>query len=269
MSVLDEILKEKRREVRALRDPEIRAALAADALAAPSPADFRGALRRADGRLAVIGEFKRRSPSKGVLLAEGDPALIAKSYLEGGASAMSVLTDEKWFGGSPEDLVIARATSALPVLRKDFIIHPVQVTQSRAMGADAVLLIEIAVPDDKIFVGILERAEKLGMAVLVEIEDRAGLKRALDAGAQIIGVNNRDLRTFEEDRSTAQRLIGRIPADVIAVSESGIRDTVDASRMATSGFDAVLVGEALVRSTDPVGVVRSMAAHKVGPRQNV
>jgi len=213
--------------------------------------DFVGALvaGRADRGMAVISEVKRRSPSRGDLDPWLDPAVVAAEYEEGGASCLSVLTDEEFFGGSPADLAAARSACSLPVLRKDFTVGPLDVCDARTMGADAVLLI-VAALDDGELTSLLALAVDLGLAPLVEVHDGGELDRALDAGARLVGVNQRDLRTFEVDRERALRLGERIPDGVVAVAESGIRDAADVERLAAAGYTAVLVGETLVRAAD-------------------
>ena len=242
MSVLDEILIAKRAEVARLRADA--AAIEAEAAAAPrSDRDFAAALRRPDGRLAVVAEIKRRSPSKGPL-----------------APDLSVLTDGPYFDGSLADLRAARGAAGLPVLRKDFTVDPIQLHEARAAGADAVLLIVAALPDDALLADLAALAAELGLAALVEAEDEAGVERALAAGANIVGITNRNLRDFGEDLSTGARLAGLIPPGVVAVAESAIRSVDDARAMADAGFSAVLVGEHLVRSSDPEAAVAALAA---------
>jgi indole-3-glycerol phosphate synthase len=259
MTVLDEILAAKRDEVTMLHRPGVRELLVERALAAEPPRDFRAALRPADGRLAVIAEIKRRSPSKGDLAPDLDPAVTAKAYAAGGAACLSVLTDRPYFGGSIDDLDSARDACELPVIRKDFTIDEVQVYEARAVGADALLLIVAALPDDGHLRDLLALATELGLAALVESHDDAELERALAAGARIVGVNARDLGTFAEDLGVGERLAARVPPDVMAVAESAIRSTDDAARMAAAGFDAVLVGEMLVRAPDATVAVRGLA----------
>jgi indole-3-glycerol phosphate synthase len=249
-----------------LRHPQTRDLLRRRALEAPPVRDFAGALRRADGRLAVIGELKRRSPSKGDLAPDLDAAATAKSYEAGGAAALSVLTDGPHFGGSVADLHDARSATSIPVLRKDFTIDEIQVYESRAIGADAVLLIVAALPDDAHLCDLHALATELGLGVLVEAHGESEIERALRAGARIVGVNSRDLSTFAEDLGIAEAGAVSIPGDVIAVAESAVRSLEDAARMAAAGFDAVLVGEALVRSEDPSALVRGMAARSVRRR---
>jgi indole-3-glycerol phosphate synthase len=229
----------------------------------PPPRDFAGALR-GDG-LSCIAEIKRRSPSKGDLEPGLQPDLVAKEYVAGGAACLSVLTDVDHFGGSPADLVLARQASDLPVLRKDFTVQEADVVDARLMGADAVLLIVAALNDDELG-RCAARAAELGLAALVEVHDEPELERALAAGSRIVGVNQRDLRTFEVDHERARALAGRIPAGVLAVAESGIRGADDARRLAEAGYDAILVGETLVRAGDRAGALRGMVGHPVGAR---
>ncbi len=266
MGVLDEILAGKRDEVARLRTPGEREATERALAAAPAVRDFAGALRRADGRLAVIAEIKRRSPSKGPLAPDLDPGPLARSYEAGGAAALSVLTDERWFGGCLSDLAEARVATEVPVLRKEFVIDPVQVDESRAAGADAVLLIAAALSGESL-TEMHARAADVGLAVLVEVRSEHEIDRAVDAGASIVGVNSRDLQSFSEDLGTAERLVELLPAGVLAVAESAVRTAADAARMARAGFDAVLVGEALVRSEDPESLVRALGTAYVSPRR--
>lgn len=251
-SVLAEIVASKRDEVATL-GPR-RRELAEAAAAAPPARDFVGAL--AGPALGVIAEIKRRSPSKGVLAPDLDPAALARAYAAGGASCLSVLTDGPYFGGGPADLAAARGAVDLPVLRKDFTVDPVQIDEARAMGADAVLLI-VAALDDGALADLHAHAVGRGLAVLVEVHDDAELDRALALRPHLVGVNARDLSSFAEDLGTGERMIDRIPAGVVAVAESAIRAPADAARMAAAGFDAVLVGEALVRSDEPGGLVQA------------
>ncbi len=266
MTVLDEILATKRDEITMLHRPQVRDLLRTRALDAPAGRDFAGALRPASGALGVVAEIKRRSPSKGDLAPELDPALTAKAYAAGGAACLSVLTDRPWFGGTVDDLQAARAACELPVLRKDFTIDEVQVYEARAIGADALLLIVAALPDDALLRDLHELAVGIGLAVLVETHDDAELERALGIGAHIVGVNARNLGTFAEDLTIGERLASRVPPDVVAIAESAIRSIDDATRMAAAGFDAVLVGEMLVRATDPTATVRDLATVARVPR---
>jgi indole-3-glycerol phosphate synthase len=260
MTVLDEILASKRDEVTVLRRPDVRDLLRAEALAAPPPRDFAAALRPVGGTLGVVAEIKRRSPSKGELAAGLDPAATARAYAEGGAACLSVLTDGPYFGGTVDDLHAARAACAVPVLRKDFVLDEIQVFETRAVGADAMLLIVAAISDDALLTDLHALAVELGLTVLVEAHDDGELERALAIGARVVGVNARDLGTFDEDLGIGVRLASAIPPDVVAVAESAIRSRDDAARMAASGFDAVLVGELLVKSADPAAMVRGLAS---------
>ena len=263
MSVLDDILSRKRDEVTVLHQPSTRDTIRTAALAAGVTRGFEARLRtrRDAGALAVIAEIKRRSPSKGELAPSLDAATTAKSYEAGGAACLSVLTDAPFFGGSVADLQDARAaTSEVAVLRKDFTIDPDQVYETRGIGADAILLIVAAIPDDAVLRDLHTLAVELGLDVLVEAHDEEELERAVALGASCIGVNARDLETFSEDLGVVERLVARLPAETIAVAESAIRSVDDARRVADAGFDAVLVGEALVRSPDPTALVRDLAA---------
>ena len=268
--MLDKILASKRDEVTLLHQPETRDIVRRAAIDAGPVRDFEGALRaqaREQSSLGVIAEIKRRSPSKGDLAPDLDPAATAASYESGGATCLSVLTDRLYFGGSVEDLQTARdAATRTPVLRKDFTIDPDQVYESRGIGADALLLIVAALPDDAVLRDLHTLARELDLSVLVEVHDADELERALAIDASIVGINARDLRTFDEDLSTGEALVQRVPSAVLAVAESAIRDVAAARRMAEAGFDAVLVGEALVRSDDPASLVRDLAAVPVHPR---
>jgi indole-3-glycerol phosphate synthase len=254
-SVLVEIIASKRDEVARL-EPR-RAEIEAAADAAPPARDFRGALRGSS--LSVIAEIKRRSPSKGDLAPDLDPVAIAAAYETGGAACLSVLTDGPYFGGAVADLVAARAAVSVPVLRKDFTVDRIQIDEARAMGADAVLLI-VAALDVATLADLHAHAVARGLSVLVEVHDDAELDRALAVAPHVVGVNARNLGSFEEDLGTGERMIDRIPPGVVAVAESAIRSLDDARRMAEAGFDAVLVGEALVRSDDPARLVQAFSA---------
>jgi indole-3-glycerol phosphate synthase len=199
--------------------------------------------------MAVVSEIKRRSPSKGDLDPGLDPAEVATDYQAGGAACLSVLTDEDFFGGCAEDLRMARNACSLPVLRKDFTVSALDVCDARIMGADAVLLIAAALTDAELG-AFHDLAAQLSMSALVEVHDELELKRALEIGAQLVGVNQRDLRTFEVDPGRALALGRKIPVDIVAVAESGIRTADDVSALAAAGYRAVLVGETLVRSGD-------------------
>jgi indole-3-glycerol phosphate synthase len=217
--------------------------------------DFRAALGAR--RPAIIAEIKKASPSKGLLAADFDPPAIAKDYERGGAAALSVLTDQEFFQGSLADLVAARAATRLPVLRKDFILEECQVAEAAAHDADAILLITAVLPLNRLR-QLREYAAGFQMDALVEVHDERELEIALASGAEIIGVNNRDLGTFEVTLDTSLRLAGRIPEGAVKVSESGIGSSDDVRRLSAAGFDAVLVGEHLVRAADRARALRSL-----------
>jgi indole-3-glycerol phosphate synthase len=248
---LDRILAAHR--ARAAADDRAMAPLVAEARAQSLPRGFAAALRDAEG-LAVIAEVKRRSPSKGDLAADLDPAALAQAYERGGAACLSILTDGEFFGGSPDDLRAARAATRLPVLRKDFTVSPADVCDARIMGADALLLIAAALDDDEL-ADLHTLAVDVGLDALVEVNDEGELDRALAAGAHLVGVNQRDLMTFEVDHDRAVRVGAAIPPTVVRVAESGVRGPDDVAALAAAGFDAVLVGELLVTSGDPAAAV--------------
>lgn len=244
--------------LRAAADERDEADLRRRAQAAPPPRGFATALAAADG-LAVIAEVKRRSPSKGDLFADLDPATLAAQYAEGGATCLSVLTDDEHFGGSAADLAAARAACSLPVLRKDFTVSVHDVLDARAMGADCVLLIAAALDDDEL--ATFHRvATEVGLDALVEVHDEAELERALAVGATLVGVNQRDLVTFEVDHERAVRMAAAFPDQVVSVAESGVRGPDDAAALHAAGYDAVLVGESLVTSGDPAAAVAALRA---------
>lgn len=226
------------------------------------PRPFRSALAATTG-VALIAEVKRRSPSKGDLAPGLDPAHVAGQYESGGAACVSVLTDGPHFGGSPEDLGAARAAIEVPVLRKDFTVDEIDVCDARLMGADAVLLI-VAALDDAELTAFGQLAAELDLAALVEVHDAAELERALDAGADLVGVNQRDLQTFAVDTGRALDLVARLPAGVVRVAESGITGPHDVEVLAGAGYDAVLVGETLVTSGDPAGAAAALVAAGTG-----
>jgi indole-3-glycerol phosphate synthase len=223
---------------------------------APAVRPFARALAR-PGRISVIAEHKRRSPSRGAIREDLRPADVARGYEQGGAAALSVLTDEPFFGGQLAHLAEARAAASLPVLRKDFVVDPWQVWEARAAGADAVLLI-VAALDDAGLRSLLDAAHEVGMDALVEVHDGAELERALEAGARLVGVNNRDLRTLAVSLETSLSLAERIPDDVVAVAESGIRTGSDLRRLREAGFDASLIGEHLMSAPDPGTALRRL-----------
>jgi indole-3-glycerol phosphate synthase len=225
----------------------------------PAPRSLTRAVRAANdaGALGVIAEVKRRSPSRGDLAGDLDPAALARSYVAGGAAAISVLTDAEFFGGSPDDLVAVHAVVEVPVLRKDFTVDARDVADARIMGADVVLLIAAAL-DDATLARCAAVARELAMDTLVEVHDEAEVERALGIGATLVGVNQRDLVTFEVDPERAERLAGLLPDGVVAVAESGIGGPADARRAAEAGYHAVLVGESVVTSGDPAAAVAAL-----------
>ena len=231
-------------------------ALASQARAGGPTRDFGGALAGREG-VAVIAEIKRASPSKGMLAPDLDAGRMAVDYQAGGAAALSVLTDRVFFLGSTDDLRTARAATALPVLRKDFTVCPADVFDARCMGADAVLLIAAALSPEELG-ELLAAAASIGLQALVEVHDEREATRAMSAGAALIGVNQRDLYSFEVDTERAVRVARMLPDEVTRVAESGIRDGDDVRRLGDAGFDAVLVGEALVASPDPAAAVRAL-----------
>ncbi|TAN32908.1 indole-3-glycerol phosphate synthase TrpC [bacterium] len=227
------------------------------AVASHVPKDFVGALRGPG--LAVIAEMKQRTPSMGVLSQDYRPVDLARAYTEGGAAAISVLTHMAGFGGRPEHVQAVRVATPLPILRKDFITDSYEVAEARASGADAVLLI-VAALDRPRLAELIRVARSRGIAALVEVHDEAEAAAALDAGARVIGVNHRDLRTFTVDLTLTERLRKVVPSDVVLVAESGIHTPDDARRMHDAGADAILVGEAIMRAPDPAARIRELTA---------
>ena len=226
--------------------------------ARPDGNGFRKALA-AQNRVNIIAECKRRSPSRGVLRAVYDPAAIARSYESGGAVAVSVLTEPTFFDGSLEHLAAVRAAVSLPLLRKDFILDRYQLLEARANGADAILLIVAALADAELR-GLHAQASELGLAALVEVHDCSEVDRALDAGAEIVGVNNRNLRTLAVDIAASEQVAARIPSTVIAVSESGLKSSADLARMRALGYRAFLIGERFMTTSDPGDALRRLVA---------
>jgi indole-3-glycerol phosphate synthase len=256
-TILDEIVAWKRVEVaRQARDRALEAVREA-AASAPVPRDWIGALRRPG--VSLIAEVKRASPSAGALRPGVDSAALAAEYAAGGAAALSVLTDARYFRGSLDDLCAARAATSLPALRKDFTVSSYQLYEARAAGADAVLLI-VAVLDDEALAELYKLAQALGMAALVEVHNEAELRRALAIEPRVVGVNNRDLHTFQVDLATTARLRPCIPGEVVLVAESGVHVPADVAQLAEIGADAMLVGEALVRAAQPRDKARQLVA---------
>ncbi len=245
MNRLEEILRVKRGEIESLRSraPELHQ----QAVERSQSRGFRAALQRADGELAIIGEMKKASPSAGVLVESFDPVVLARSLERDGATSISVLTDEQFFQGKMQHLVDVRAAISLPVLRKDFVLDEIQVVESAAAGADAILLIVVALEQTQL-VKLVRVAAKYQLDALVEVHTGEELDRALEAEATIIGINNRDLTTFTIDLGVTEKLSEEVPNDIVLVSESGIKTADDVARVKACGIDAVLIGEALMRS---------------------
>jgi indole-3-glycerol phosphate synthase len=250
--ILDKIVAVKREEIAAALVRKPLNVMRADAESRVLTRDFEGALRAkiAAGQAAVIAEIKKASPSKGVLRADFIPADIAQSYAEHGAACLSVLTDKQFFQGSVDFLKQARASCDLPVLRKDFMVDPYQIYEARAMGADAILLIAACL-DDSQMADMEAVAHRLDMAVLVEVHDRAELDRALKLKTRLVGINNRNLKTFEVSLQTTLDLLPHVPADRLLVTESGILSSDDVKRMREARVNAFLVGEAFMRADEP------------------
>ena len=257
MSVLDEIVANTRAELARRRVSVSRAALERQCATAPATRDFESALRPSPGGVRLIAEVKKASPSRGVLASGLDPAALATTYATSGAHAISVLTDEKYFRGSLEDLRQVRAAVTVPLLRKDFTIDEYQLWEARAAGADAVLLI-VSVLDTTELRELLAAAKGLGLAALVECHTASELDRALAVGSRIVGINNRDLTNFETRITTTLELLPLIPPGPIVVSESGFFTAADVQQVVTAGAHAVLVGEGLVRAPDVPAKIREL-----------
>lgn len=264
--VLDEILAGVREDL-AIREAQVPLDEIKQAAAQASPPKDAYTKLRAPG-VGVIAEVKRASPSKGQLAEIPDPAELAKEYAAGGARAVSVLTEGRWFGGSLDDFAAVRAAVDVPLLRKDFIVSSYQVHEARAYGADLVLLI-VAALDQNTLSGLLDRIESLGMTALVEVHDEEETDRALEAGGKVIGINARNLRTLEVDRTVFERIAPGLPNDVVKIAESGVRGPHDLIRYASAGADAVLVGEGLVTQKSPRDAVAELVtagSHPATPR---
>lgn len=257
--ILARIADYKRVDVAGRKAARPLAEVEAAAAAASPPRGFAAALDAASGpgRLALIAEIKKASPSKGLIRADFDPPALARAYAEGGAACLSVLTDGPSFQGDDAYLVAARAATALPCLRKDFLVDPWQVTESRALGADAILVI-LAMVDDGLARDLMSEATRLGMDALVEVHDAEEMRRAGLLGARLVGVNNRDLRSFVTDLAVTEKLSAQVPENARLVTESGIFTRADAERLARSGAIAMLVGESLMRQSDVTAATREL-----------
>ena len=259
--ILTRILATKAKEVAAAKAEQPYIRLRADAERTPAPRDFVAALRGKvqAGRPAVIAEIKKASPSKGLLRPIFDPPAIARRYESGGAACLSVLTDSEYFQGAPEHLTAARDACSLPALRKDFTIDEYQVAEARLIGADCILLIVAALEDAQLH-ALAQVASELGMATLIEVHDAAELDRALALDTPLIGINNRNLRTFEVALETTLDLLPRIPPDRLVIAESGIATKSDVAHLRAHGVHAFLVGEAFMRAADPGAALAALFA---------
>lgn len=257
MSVLDDIISGVREDLEVRREQVPLEDLKRRAEAAPDPIDALPILRQ--GGVGVIAEVKRSSPSKGSLASIEDPAQLAQAYESGGARCVSVLTEQRRFGGSLEDLAAVRAAVDIPILRKDFIVTSYQLWEARAYGADLALLI-VAALDQSALISLVERAESIGLLPLVEVHDSEEVERAIDAGAKVIGVNARDLTDLTVDLGVFERVAPTIPDGIVKIAESGIRSPQDLLACAAVGADAVLVGEALVTQEDPAQAVHDLVS---------
>jgi indole-3-glycerol phosphate synthase len=266
MTILFEIAYYKRDEVAAAKAAVPPAEMAARAKAASPPRGFRAALLKAkeQGRIGLIAEIKKASPSKGLIRADFDPPAIARAYERGGAVCLSVLTDAPSFQGAPEFLTAARAATTLPAMRKDFLVDPYQVAEARALGADAVLVI-LAMADDALARALTDAAHEYGMDVLVETHNQNELERALNLDADMIGINNRDLHTFETRLDTTLALAPMVPKDKLVVAESGFSRRADLELMATAGVSSFLIGEGLMRQNDIAVATAKLTGTELAP----
>lgn len=267
MTILDKIAAYKREEVERAKAQTPLRALEEKIAGAQALLGFRKALeqQRSRGEFGLIAEIKKASPSKGVIRADFDPKALARAYEKGGASCLSVLTDTASFDGRPEYIALAKSTASLPVLRKDFMLDPYQVAEARALGADCILIIMAMLGAEQAREIFSDAREHHGMDVLVEVHDEPELERALTLGAGMIGINNRDLRTFETDLGVTLRLAPEIPGDVLVVSESGIESYDDLLRLRDAGVTTFLVGESLMRQPDVAAATCTLLGSKVIP----
>ena len=258
MTILDQIIETKYQEVEVLKSRCRTGSFACDRVAAPK--EFLASLTSSES-VGVIAEIKRESPGAGVIRPDLDPVKLALDYESSGAAAISVLTDREYFGGSLDDLRQVKRSVNLPILRKDFIIDESQVYESFITGADAILLI-VSVLEDQQIVDYRQMAEGLGMTALIEVHDLSELERGLRAGASLLGINNRDLKTFDTRLETTLSLLNRVPSEVVLVSESGIHTRQDVCRLGHAGVDAVLVGESLLRKENPGEAVQNLSGQE-------
>lgn len=266
MNILDKIAAYKREEVARAKEKISPAEIITCARAADPVRGFKAALLKAriENRFGLIAEIKKASPSKGLIRADFDPPKLAKAYAEGGATCLSVLTDTPSFQGAPEFLLAAREASDLPVLRKDFMLEPYQVAEARAWGADAILII-LAMVDDDTASALLATARDFGMDALIEVHNGEELDRALALGAEVIGINNRDLKTFVTDVGVTLELAPRVPEGKLIVAESGLASRADLDRLAQAGVTTVLIGETLMRQDDVAAATRALVGGPFKP----
>ena len=257
--ILEKIAAYKREDVAARKRARSYTELEGAAFAASKPRGFKRALERAHatGRLALIAEIKRASPSKGLIRADFDPPTLARAYEAGGAACLSVLTDAPSFQGADSYLTAAREACALPCIRKEFLVDGWQVAESRALGADAILVI-LAMVEDSLAAELMSEADRFGLDALVEVHDEAEMARAAALGATLVGVNNRDLRTFEIDLAITEKLAALAPANALLVTESGVFTPADAARLEACGAKAMLVGESLMRQADVTAATKAL-----------